>query len=231
MNRPQRQEIQVGQHAAEHEADAAAGRRRRRCSSATARVRSRALGEAGVSRASVDGAAIAAPTPCRARAASSQAADWASPPSSEATVNSAMPATKTRRRPRMSPGARAEQQQAAEGQGVGVLDPGEAGGREAEGGVDVGQGGDDHRDVEDDHQVAGEDDREHHGRVRRGGSSRVTDGRVRVSAARMAMGLGIPFMQNQSALNSEAPSITMWRGPPVLYGGCVPFHRKPDRRP
>ena len=35
-------------------------------------------------------------------------------------------------------GAGAEQQQAAEGQGVGVLDPGEAGGREVEVLVDVG---------------------------------------------------------------------------------------------
>ncbi len=56
-----------------------------------------------VSSASVDGAAIAAPTPCSARAASSQAGDCASPPSIEANVNSAMPATNVRRRPRMSP--------------------------------------------------------------------------------------------------------------------------------
>ena len=51
-----------------------------------------------------------------------------------------------------------EQEQAAEGQGVGVLDPGQSGGGEVEGPVDVGQGGDDDGGVEDDHQVGGEDD-------------------------------------------------------------------------
>ena len=63
------------------------------------------------------------------------------------------------------PGAGAEQQQAAEGQRVGVLDPGEAGGREAEVLVDARQRRDHHRDVEDDHQVAAEDDREDEGGV------------------------------------------------------------------
>src|SRR5919206_353115 len=56
-----------------------------------------------VSSASVDGAAIAAPTPCSARAPRSQACVCASPPRNDATVNSATPATNVRRRPRMSP--------------------------------------------------------------------------------------------------------------------------------
>ena len=62
-------------------------------------------------------------------------------------------------------GAGAEQQEAAEGQRVGVLHPRQAGGREAERVVDLGQSGDDDRDVEHDHQVAGEDDREETGGI------------------------------------------------------------------
>jgi hypothetical protein len=50
------------------------------------------------------------------------------------------------------PRAGAEQQQAAERQGVRVLHPGEARRREAERAVDVGQRRDDHRDVQDQHQ-------------------------------------------------------------------------------
>jgi hypothetical protein len=53
--------------------------------------------------ASAVGEAIAPPTPCRARAASSQPDEVARPPSSEARVNSRMPEMNTRRRPRMSP--------------------------------------------------------------------------------------------------------------------------------
>src|SRR3954452_6876116 len=56
-----------------------------------------------VSSASDDGAAIAAPTPCSARAPSSHAWLCANPPASDASVNSAMPKTNVRRRPRMSP--------------------------------------------------------------------------------------------------------------------------------
>ena len=70
---------------------------------AMARVRSAPSRKVTVRSASVDGAAIAAPTPWIARAASSQPADWASPAASEAAVNRAIPATNTRRRPRMSP--------------------------------------------------------------------------------------------------------------------------------
>lgn len=49
------------------------------------------------------GDAIAPPTPCRARAASNCQGSWATPPRSEAKVNSRMPVMNTRRRPRMSP--------------------------------------------------------------------------------------------------------------------------------
>jgi hypothetical protein len=66
-------------------------------------VRSWPSGKDVVSSASADGAAIAAPTPCSARADSSHVEDCASPASSEANVKIPIPTTKTRRRPRMSP--------------------------------------------------------------------------------------------------------------------------------
>ena len=55
-------------------------------------------------------------------------------------------------------GAGSEQEQSAEGQGVGVLDPRQAGGREVQGAVDVRQGGDHDGGIQDDHQVGGQDD-------------------------------------------------------------------------
>ncbi len=68
-----------------------------------ARFRSGPSGKVVVMSASDVGDAIAPPTPCSARATSSCQGSWASPPSSEAAVNSRMPVMKTRRRPRMSP--------------------------------------------------------------------------------------------------------------------------------
>jgi hypothetical protein len=65
-------------------------------------------------------------------------------------------------------GSRAEKQQPSKGQGIGVLNPGEPRGREVERAVDVGERGDDHRDVDDDHQITGEDDPQNHGSVRCG---------------------------------------------------------------
>ncbi|MNE77442.1 hypothetical protein D3C80_1737580 [compost metagenome] len=55
------------------------------------------------SRARVEGARMAAPIPCKARAAMSQAADCARPISSEVAVNSPSPSMNMRRRPNMSP--------------------------------------------------------------------------------------------------------------------------------
>ena len=63
-------------------------------------------------------------------------------------------------------GPRAQQQQAAERQRVGVLHPREGRGREVQRRLDLGQGRDHDRDVEDDHQVRGQDDREDRRRVR-----------------------------------------------------------------
>jgi hypothetical protein len=68
-----------------------------------ARLRSRPWAKLVVIRASAVGAAMAPPTPWSALAASSQPEVVARPPTNEAKVNSRMPATNTRRRPRMSP--------------------------------------------------------------------------------------------------------------------------------
>ena len=61
--------------------------------------------------------------------------------------------------------AGAEQQQAAEGERVGVLNPAEAGRREVQRAVDAGQRRDHDRGVEDDHQVRAENQREDQGWV------------------------------------------------------------------
>ena len=71
--------------------------------SARARCRSASSRAEVVSRASTLGAARAAPTPWRARAATSSSALGARPPSSEASTNTASPASKTRSRPSTSP--------------------------------------------------------------------------------------------------------------------------------
>jgi hypothetical protein len=68
-----------------------------------ARLRGDPSGNVVVARDSAVGATTAAPMPCNARAARSHSWVVASPPSSEASENTAIPATKTRRRPRMSP--------------------------------------------------------------------------------------------------------------------------------
>lgn len=70
---------------------------------ATARVRSGPSLKLVDSSASDDGARIAAPAPCTARAMISHAADCARPIASDATVNSPRPKMNRRRRPRMSP--------------------------------------------------------------------------------------------------------------------------------
>ncbi len=69
----------------------------------SARVRSRPSAKLPTMSASTAGEASAPPTPCAARAASSQPAPVARPPASDETVNRVIPARNTRRRPRMSP--------------------------------------------------------------------------------------------------------------------------------
>ena len=107
---------------------------------------------------SAAGATMAPPTPCRARAPSSQASVVAKPPSSEASENRMTPAMSTRRLPRMSLSPAAEQQQATEGERVGVDDPFEAGPAEAERLLDVGECDVDDGRVQHHHQLGGGDD-------------------------------------------------------------------------
>ena len=129
-------------------------------SSASARTRSRASVKVVVIRAMVFGPAAAAPMPWRTRAAMSQPAVGARPPISEATVNSTMPPTKSRRRPEHVAGAAAEQQQPAEGQRVGAHHPRQAGRGEVQRGLDVRERHVHHGGVDGEHELADDDDRE-----------------------------------------------------------------------
>ena len=122
-----------------------------------ARLRGGPSGNVVVTRDSAVGATMAPPTPWIARAASSHPGVVAKPPNSEATENKMMPAMKTAAG-RGCPGPAAEQQQAAEGQRVGVDDPLQAGAREAERPLNVGQRDVDDRGVEHHHELRGGDD-------------------------------------------------------------------------
>ena len=68
-----------------------------------ARLRGGPSGNAVAISASAVGATIAPPTPCSARAASSQPGEVANPPASDAAENSSSPAVNIRRRPNRSP--------------------------------------------------------------------------------------------------------------------------------
>ena len=76
-------------------------------------------------------------------------------------MNTAMPAMKVRRRPRRSPARAPSSRSAAERQGVGVEDPGQAGAGEAQRLLHLGQRDVHDRGVEDDHELGGEDDAQH----------------------------------------------------------------------
>ena len=89
-----------------------------------ARLRAWPAGKVVVIRARAVGEASAAPTPCRARAASSIASFWARPPSSEAQREERRRRSMNIRAPtEQVTEAAAEQQQAAEGERVGGDDP------------------------------------------------------------------------------------------------------------
>lgn len=126
-----------------------------------ARFRSGPSGKVVVIRASEVGEAIAPPTPWRARAASSCQGSWAKPPRREARVKSRIPAMNTRRHQDVAYPA-AQQEQAAEGERVGAQYPGEVGGAEVEGGLDMRERDVHDRRVEDDHELACGDDGERH---------------------------------------------------------------------
>jgi hypothetical protein len=125
----------------------------------SARLRSSPSSKTTVSSDRAAGDMSAPPRPCTRRATMSRPRLPASPPSSEATANSTAPKRKTVRRPSRSAELAAEQQEAAEGEGVAGDDPRQvvlAG--DVEGAGDVGQGDVHDRRVEHDHELA---DREH----------------------------------------------------------------------
>ena len=116
-------------------------------------------GKLAVSKDSEAGATIAAPMPCTARAAIAHHPAGARPISSDASENTTSPKTKTRAGPAVA-GTGAEEQQATEDQCVGVLDPGELPGVNCRSACEAGQRGEDDRVVQQDHEVADEDDRQ-----------------------------------------------------------------------
>ena len=89
----------------------------------SARVRSALSVNVVVMIDSAAGETSAPPRPCRPRPTISIVEDCASPFNSDASENSATPATNSRLRPSRSAGAPAEHQEAAEDQRVGVDDP------------------------------------------------------------------------------------------------------------
>ena len=128
--------------------------------SASARLRAASSGALVVSRASTPGAARAAPTPWAPRAATSHsgrlgqaAGQRGEGEDGQADLEGAAAAEDVAE-------AAAEEQQAAEGERVGVEHPGQPGRAEVEGGVDVRQGDVHDGRVEDQHQLGHEDDRD-----------------------------------------------------------------------
>ena len=117
-----------------------------------------------VSRASEEGAASAAPTPWRARAARSIQPETAKPPKSELNDEDG-----DARQERPAPaeevsGPGPQEQEAAEGEQVGVEDPRELAAGEAEARLDVGEGDVDDGRVQDHHELGGQDDEQEHRR-------------------------------------------------------------------
>src|SRR6266568_5943885 len=125
-----------------------------------ARFRPLPSGKDDTIRASEAGDAIAPPTPCRAR-------DAISNPGEVAQAGGQRGQREYRDAGKEDPAAAenvarppAEQQQAAEGERVGVEHPGQVGGGEVQAGLDAGQGHVHHGHVEDDHQLGAEHDGE-----------------------------------------------------------------------
>ena len=127
-----------------------------------ARTRSRPSEKMVVSRASEDGAANAAPTPCRARADRSiqpgdgqPAEQGAQGEDGDAGQECPAPAEEVT-------GPSPQQEEATEGEQVGVEDPGEVTSGEPEALLDVREGDVDDRRVQDHHQLGGQDHEEEH---------------------------------------------------------------------
>ena len=126
-------------------------------------------GKLAVSSDSDEGATMAAPTPCRARAAISHEPVGATPTRNEAPTKIARPAMKIRRRPIRSPSRAPSSSRPPKTSDVGVLHPGQPGGREPQAGLDRRQAGEHDRVVEQDQEVADQDDGEDRPGVRRSG--------------------------------------------------------------
>src|SRR4051794_2315388 len=105
---------------------------------------------------SAAGVMSAAPRPCAARAAMSSLAPPAKPDISEAVVNTAMPARKTRRRGSKVGDAAAEQQPPAGGKQVRGDEPRQVAAGQVQRPADARQGGIDDTDVEDDEDLGDE---------------------------------------------------------------------------
>ena len=107
-----------------------------------------------------DGASTADAAPWRMRPAISMPSVCASPHISEKAAKPCQPEHEELAPPQQVAGPAAQQQEAAEREGVAAHDPLEVLGREAEVGLDRGQGHVHDRDVEDHHQVGDAQDRE-----------------------------------------------------------------------
>ena len=134
----------------------------------------------------------------------------------------AMPTTNMRRRPSRSPARAPRSSRPPKVERVRVLHPREPRRREAERVLDVGQRGDDDRDVEDDHQVAGEDDREHGGRF---GLVGVRDGHADGTCL---TSLGVGRMRGAKV---EGASRTSGGSLRLIYGGCLRLSRESGAEP
>ena len=115
-----------------------------------------------VSSASEEGAASAAPTPWRARADRSIQPATANPPKSELSGEDGDAGQERAAPPEQVAGAGPQQQEAAEGEQVGVEDPGELAPGEAEALLDVREGDVDDGRVQDHHELGGQDDEQEH---------------------------------------------------------------------
>ena len=139
---------------------------------ASARCRAGSSGALVVSRASTPGAAMAAPTPWSARAATSHSGRLRQPAEEGGEREDGDAAEEEPAPAEHVAEPAAEQQQAAEGEGEGAQHPGEGGRAEAEVGVDLGERDVHDRRVEDEHQLRGQHDgdaRSRRGRRCRGG--------------------------------------------------------------
>ena len=142
----------LGQDAAEQHARRATGAGDR-AHTPSARLRSAPSANIVVTSDRAAGDMIAAPRPCSARAAMSKLSDCARPPTSEATANRTEPADEHAPAAEEVGEAPAEQQEAAEGERVGVDDPRQVVLVEVERAADRRQRHVHDRGVEDDHEL------------------------------------------------------------------------------